>query len=651
MKSFNRKVRDRLNVFELSFKFYYSILFFIGIGTIFVGLLKLNASDFHENEGSNHYFELNPAGTNSALSHFIAIEKKLESFSQDDKNLVDYVRLRYLTPPSHRRYPNESTSLTKERNRRTNPFGDFVSMVFNNKMHLTFNTSGLYLPTDRQTVEVLGVPLYSLISAVGWNAVDFLNLKVNGYEVEILKTIPWDKVTFKVMQIGISTYNEKEQADLNEYLELHDYIHVKNQLNDEYRLYVHKSMSEKLFKIPGLPLITKTFKRIENSSGSYGTQYNSFINSINNFPWNDYEKNINLPSSFAHYSSQLLTTLLPFLVMPPKVKVNSKCYRPPPKFPTYLPPCNKLSEPRKVGVLIQFGFEADTLEIHLNELDDIVDYFFILESTRAHSHGIKKPLFWEVLKHQERFQRFSDKVVHIILDDVDTLSDRDGFGLEYLQEKQRWEKFLRWNNATSYFKDDDILGFGDVDEIPSRNVVFYMKNCEIPSDPVDIGIWFPYGRIHQAFVSDYPVSWRHPYSLGDPTYWTLKTALKYSETGIPSRKRGKSEGHLLGGMHMSYYGYMPLRITKYFTATESKIESLIIELIPIIRNLSLESLREVEIQLAQIPYTFLSRIITLERLKEKFPKEYEQVVYIPWFYNCNRQRYPAWEGFHDLRLD
>ncbi|CAL8127747.1 unnamed protein product [Orchesella dallaii] len=416
--------------------------------------------------------------------------------------------------------------------------------------------------------------------------------------------------------------------------------------------YLYAVLSYKSFAPTQRIWVTSTLKRIVNFSHSNQTQ--SFIDSVNNFPWNDYGESINSPSSFAHYSSQLLTKLLPFLVMPPKLEIDSYCPRPPPKFPPYLAECSKLSEPRKVGVIIQFGFESDTLEIHLNELEDIVDYFFILESTRAHFRGIQKPLLWEVLKHQERFQRFSDKVVHIILDDIDTISDdvqEKGFGVEGLQEKQRWKKFLQWNDVKSYFKDDDILGFGDVDEIPSRDVVFYMKNCEIPSDPVDIGIWFPFGKIDQAFLTDWPVSSDHPYSLGDPTYWTLQTAIKTQEQFTPTRKRGESSGHLLGGMHMSYYGYMPLRITKYFTASESKIENLAYELVPKMKHLNAEKLSEVEMELGEVPTSFNDRIMSMERLKKKFPREYEKVVHIPWFYECNRDRYPAWEGLHDSRLD
>ncbi|CAL8127744.1 unnamed protein product [Orchesella dallaii] len=323
----------------------------MGIGMICFGLyIHNNRADFRlrENGDSNQYSESNPTEANPALSHFISIDKKLDSFSQDDKNLVDYVRLRYLTPPSHRPYPIESTSLAKERNRKANPFGDFVatkngkfidascgnmtdvlltsptlnlerklswegivigcnpftvpSLKLNrrnswvaevclsrkntpHRMHMTFSTNGhqhedddpkpsqpsklslfqimkpsspisnnteIHYENQRvETVEVQAVPLFSVISAVGWNEVDFLSLEMKGYEMDILKNIPWDKVTFKVMQVGIFTYNEKELAELDEYLELYDYMLVKDRVQDKYRVYVHMSISDIIYEKPG----------------------------------------------------------------------------------------------------------------------------------------------------------------------------------------------------------------------------------------------------------------------------------------------------------------------------------------------------------------------------------------------------------------
>ena len=45
------------------------------------------------------------------------------------------------------------------------------------------------------------------------------------------------------------------------------------------------------------------------------------------------------------------------------------------------------------------GFDVDTLEIILHELNDVVDKFFICEASKTHANGLFKPLLWNVLKN------------------------------------------------------------------------------------------------------------------------------------------------------------------------------------------------------------------------------------------------------------
>ena len=48
------------------------------------------------------------------------------------------------------------------------------------------------------TIPIMCLPLYSILQALDNPTVDFFNLDVEGYEFEILKTIPFDKVDIKV---------------------------------------------------------------------------------------------------------------------------------------------------------------------------------------------------------------------------------------------------------------------------------------------------------------------------------------------------------------------------------------------------------------------------------------------------------------------
>ena len=86
--------------------------------------------------------------------------------------------------------------------------------------------------------------------------------------------------------------------------------------------------------------------------------------------------------------------------------------------------------------------------------------------------------------------------------------------LEGLQEKVRWDKIKEWNSITNLLSDNDVIGFGDADEVTSRTNIQLLKYCPLKAKSLDIGIWFPFGRMDQAYASDFPVSNKYRYTLG-----------------------------------------------------------------------------------------------------------------------------------------
>ena len=114
------------------------------------------------------------------------------------------------------------------------------------------------------------------------------------------------------------------------------------------------------------------------------------------------------------------------------------------------------------------------------------------------------------------------KVVHLIIDDSQFVQiEKDGkvsrWGLESLQEQLRWEKIREWNKYTKKFSGNDVIGFGDADEITNRRNIQLLKHCPFKSSSIDIGIWFPFGRMDQAYKSDFPLL-NYPYTLGRIRY-------------------------------------------------------------------------------------------------------------------------------------
>jgi hypothetical protein len=385
-----------------------------------------------------------------------------------------------------------------------------------------------------------------------------------------------------------------------------------------------------------------------------------FITAMREFPWDDFSVGAADQESARVYVSRLIGELVEFDVVEPTVGINQTCMAPPALPDPAKIDCSsfgsafgdKRDHPAKVAHMIQLGFEVDTLEIHLRELYDVVDYFFILESTRAHLRQVRKPLVWDHIKDQDRFRLFQDKVVHMVIDDIEALPNAgestDMWYLERLQEDSRFNRFLEWNAKNgNLFGDEDVIGFGDADEVTWRQNVYNMKHCTFKASSIDIGIWFPMGRTDHAFKPDWTVQ-GHPYSLGDPTFYSIKSA-KASQAGghAPNRKRGTSPAFLLGGMHMTRHRYVPFMMLEPLTCTECSVwsSSTLTELKDLFNAGSVAKLQEYWDRKHTEPFT--NRIVPIASLGA----EADALQKIPWFLACNRERYPYWWGEPDTRLD
>ncbi|RXG51476.1 Protein Star [Armadillidium vulgare] len=53
----------------------------------------------------------------------------------------------------------------------------------------------------RGLVEVQCLPLYSILLALNRTTIDYFSLDVEGHEVEVLETIPWDKVNITTLSV------------------------------------------------------------------------------------------------------------------------------------------------------------------------------------------------------------------------------------------------------------------------------------------------------------------------------------------------------------------------------------------------------------------------------------------------------------------
>jgi hypothetical protein len=217
-----------------------------------------------------------------------------------------------------------------------------------------------------------------------------------------------------------------------------------------------------------------------------------------------------------------------------------------------------------------------------------------------------------------------------------------------VQTKLRFEKFLQWNSKQEIpFTDDDVIGFGDADEIASRDNVELLKHCRIKGDVLDIGTWFVVGSLNYAFKSDAPIP-GYPYSFGDPSFYTFKYAKSKRDMGLlVTRNRGSSGSWLLGGIHMTSFTYIPYMIVKMFICNECGVRN------PKSGRLISNVMRSDDLKVmntfwrAQMFSYQTGRLVNVTDLND----DEKQVVVVPWFLKHNPNRYPYWWGRMDNRLE
>lgn len=123
-----------------------------------------------------------------------------------------------------------------------------------------------------------------------------------------------------------------------------------------------------------------------------------------------------------------------------------------------------------------FYNEIDLLLYRLSILNDVVDYFILIESKYTFV-GKEKNLFYEENKHM--FSQFHNKIKHIILDDAPHKYGTD-------KENYAWENEIFQRNFIIHglnevhsllnFNNNDFVIIADLDEIPDPRTLLQIKN-------------------------------------------------------------------------------------------------------------------------------------------------------------------------------
>lgn len=131
---------------------------------------------------------------------------------------------------------------------------------------------------------------------------------------------------------------------------------------------------------------------------------------------------------------------------------------------------------RKVVDCFNFCDELEVLNMRLHELNDVVDYFVLVESSITHS-GTSKPLTYK--SHKELFKKFRDKIVHVVVPADKMLHCGEG-------NRSNWRRswlqrgYIREGTDQLSLTDNDIVLISDVDEVPNSERVKEYKLCGSP---------------------------------------------------------------------------------------------------------------------------------------------------------------------------
>ena len=124
-----------------------------------------------------------------------------------------------------------------------------------------------------------------------------------------------------------------------------------------------------------------------------------------------------------------------------------------------------------------FYNELNMLEYRLTILDDVVDYFILVESTHT-QNGKEKPLFFE--ENKSRYAQWINKIIHIVVRDVPYVFPRINY-----TKKQQWVNEHHQRNCIARgieqlsLSSNDVLMISDLDEITDPELLKRVRSGEL----------------------------------------------------------------------------------------------------------------------------------------------------------------------------
>jgi beta-1,4-mannosyl-glycoprotein beta-1,4-N-acetylglucosaminyltransferase len=131
----------------------------------------------------------------------------------------------------------------------------------------------------------------------------------------------------------------------------------------------------------------------------------------------------------------------------------------------------------KVLDAVLMSNELDLLEIRLNELDSVVDYFLIVESNATFT-GLPKETYFG--KNRTRFAKFEHKIVYSFLPGYALRPGQSAWDVE-AHTRNTMTMLIRSHISSFPSGTQTMVLMSDLDEVPTRHTVDLLKNCDFGS--------------------------------------------------------------------------------------------------------------------------------------------------------------------------
>ena len=128
-----------------------------------------------------------------------------------------------------------------------------------------------------------------------------------------------------------------------------------------------------------------------------------------------------------------------------------------------------------------FFNETELVELRIKYLNKIVDYFVIVEADITHQGKKKDWNFPKILENN--LKEFSSKIqYHQLNIDIDKIKNEESWIIDDIigDDAHRVDNFQRnfIKTACKKFSNEDILIISDIDEIPSKQKLEFIKSCD-----------------------------------------------------------------------------------------------------------------------------------------------------------------------------